>query len=240
MPIFNTPRLSQADVDAMNNGIRRIGYAGNPGGGLITDDEINGDPIPLSGDFQTRRRGLAEYFSVKPSTIKSWLVPQSQVVFPFPRRCIPQHDQTINTTPPRKIYGGIGRRIYCLTSDRLLGRSDPLNNLRQRIFFCAALGVPGGLQREPLYHGRTLQVVKRLPTLSDALDVLFGMWNGNDGVFVANSWIQFSIRGAPGRWELVVDYNDIDLRLDESDPMEREDETQNIQADGTDLGPDCP
>ena len=85
-----------------------------------------------------------------------------------------------------------------------------------------------------------MQVVKRLPSLSDALDVLYGMWNGNDGVYIANSWIQFTIRGAPGRWELVVDYNMINRRLDGSDPTEEEDESQNIQADGTDLGPGCP
>ena len=240
MPISNTARLSQGDVDSMNNGIRRIGYAGNPGGGLITDDEINGEPVPKTGDYQSRRRGLAEYFGVVPSTIKGWLVPADAITFPFPRRCIPQRDQTINTTPPRRIYGGIGRRPYCLTSALLSGKTDPLNNLRQRIFLCAALAVPSGLQRIPLFHGDTRQTIKRLPTLSDALDVMYGMWNGNDGVFVANSWIQFTIRGAPGRWELVVDYNMINRRLDGSDPTEEEDESQNIQADGTDLGPDCP
>ena len=91
-----------------------------------------------------------------------------------------------------------------------------------------------------MYHGDTRQTIKRLPTLSDALDVMYGMWNGNDGVFVANSWIQFSIRGVPGRWELVVDYNVISRALDESDPTEEEDDSQNIQDDGTDLGDGCP
>ena len=234
MPIFNTPRLAQVDVDTMNISLRNIGLVG--GGGLITDYEINGDPAPPAGtrDPMGRNKGLAEYFNVKPLTVKSWLVQPGQ--YPRYRRCVPQRD-FFSQSVKKLIPGAIGRRIYCLQPSQLLGPTDPLNNLRQRIFLCAALGVRdpngGGLQRVPITTGKARTKVIPATMLSGALEEIRTIWTeegsewaGNDTYFLERAWNRFTIEGTPGNWRVIVRYND-KFTVAELYNQEFEDETQN-------------
>ena len=239
MPIENTVRLSIPDIALMNTTIRRIGSAGSlargPGvnNGLITDDEIIGEPKPTTGpDPQGRRIGLAEHFGLKPLSVVAWLVPDSGTSFPAPRACVTVRDGRIGNNPP--YVGALGRRIYCLQPTELAGTTDPLNSLRQRIFLCAVF-CPGGLQRIPIYHGETRERRWGFGMLSDALNVMLTEWSGQDNFFAERAWIQFTVFGKPGNWTLSMFYNLINPSTDVSDKMEQEDDGQDNGAQ-----PGCP
>ena len=145
MPISNTARLTVADVAAMNDGFRRIGYDGN--GGLISNADIVGDGLGRADS----NRGLANYYGVAASTVRSWLQPAG-------RNIVVKNDGSIPVRQPdgtyllRRYYGATNRRIYCMTPPTIT-RADPRNSLRLRMFLAAAMGA-GGLEAAPAGNSR--------------------------------------------------------------------------------------
>lgn len=187
----------------MNTGFRSIGYAGNNARGQITDSEIVGEPKPTGPDRQGRRIGLAEYFSVVPLTVVSWLTQPGQ--YPRARNIVVPRDGQIGSNPP--YVGAIGRRLVCLKSDQLEGKSDPLNGLRDRIVLAALLGVQGGIYREPILTGRASMRTWTFQTLPACIRTFKTIWEGEQGRFYDQAWTTFYISGRAGNWTLTMLYN---------------------------------
>lgn len=223
MAIMNTPRLTLADVNRMNSGIRSFGAA------HITAADINGT-IPQNPNSP----GLAKYFGVTPRTVYRWFAPEGTQY----RRCLRLTDATIGK---QMAPGAVGKRIYCMRPD-FAGYSTALLALRRRIFLCAAcaLSQEGGIQREPLFTGETLEDRRAFYTLPEALKFVQDVWGGGQTDWIARAWIELTVfldtSGADNarRWVALVTYNAMTgADYDSEDGLYLNEETLDSEDDGS-------
>ena len=219
MSISNTARLTASDVSSMNANFRRVGYVGS--GGAISDLDINGDG-KTGADHAV---GLADYFGVSGSTVRSWLQPAG-------RNIIIQRDSAV---AGRRFYGAIGKRVYCLQPP-MITTADPRNSLRVRVFLAAALA-NGGLERIQVHTGAQVELHYVRKVLSGCLKTMDNIWLGGQDDYIKSGWTLFTITGQAGRWDLGVYYNDLapDQGSDLIGSEEEEDDTQDNGA-----APGCP
>lgn len=103
-------------------------------------------------------------------------------------------------------------------------QTEPLQNMRLRIFLAASLGVAGGLIREPIYHGNTRLLQEGKGSLSACVSRINAIYTNNAVYFLWKAWVGFEIEPINARgnnWLLTIRYNPMEDG-DESDGEETE------------------
>jgi len=185
MAVQNTRPLTRHAVDLMNSGIR-----------LYTPD---------AGD----KNVLAKFFGVGVRTVQYWFTP----VPSGGKRCVPLISLSWpNSDPPPATFPLSPYDMF--DDDNETGEGDgsdpdwPLQNMRLRVYMCAALGVDGGFARQPIFHGTSKTLTEKKATLAECVGRMNAIITGNATTFLYRSWVSFIIEEEPSSgWTLEVKYN---------------------------------